>query len=501
MKKLTAFFLACLLSAAAFLTSCSESGSNTDTETVTNNTSTAAEDTAPAEEEAEKTVTDIVKEKYADTNLNGYEYKVLAPGPGVHFAYNKVGSNVNEVWAESTDGTPLNDAIFNRNAASEALINIKITPVFGDSIDNIRNQVKTEVAAGTTDYDAVLNRMDYIGAGAQEGLYLNLKNISTMDVTNSWWDKNIVDTFTLFNSKLYWISGDINVFDDFAVEVIFSNKSILEQNGLSMPYSDVIEGTWSIEKMYQLASACQYDVDGDGEIVVGKDIVGHAEVNDHIKHWIYAMGEKSCDIGPNGELEINVLTERHIKAIDTLFSYMVDKQMTYTAGSDQFIAGNILFIGEMLGTINSFRDMEDDFGVVPMPKMDETQENYGNYVSNGWTTAYAIPITVKDPEQTGTILEVICGLSTDTVRSALYDVLFAAKLVRDTESVEMLNIIFSTKSYDWAVDFSWGGNFANLYNGIYNSKNNNYVSKAEKSLKMITKMMDFVIEDFKNLEH
>lgn len=73
--------------------------------------------------------------------------------------------------------------------------------------------------------------------------------------------------------------------------------------------------------------------------------------------------------------------------------------------------------------------------------------------------------------------------------------------MRDTESVEMLNIIFDTKSYDWAVDFSWGGNFANLYNGIYNTKNNTYVSGATKSQKIINKMLDRVIEDFKNLEY
>ena len=499
MKKSISIILTLLVLANTFaLASCSETSSNSDSESSSNAQASpeSAETTL-----VEQSVTDIVREKYQNTSFDGYEYKVLAPSAGAHFAYNEVGSDVNEVWAEESDGTPLNDAIFNRNSAAEELINIKITPIWGDNDENIRNQVKTEITAGVTEYDTVLNRMDYLGPQAQEGMYLNLMDIDTIDVTNSWWDKNIVDTFTLFKSKLYWITGDINVFDDFAVEVIFANKSILEDNGLSLPYSEVIEGTWTIEKMYQMAKACERDIDGDGKIIAGKDIVGHAEGNDHIKHWIYAMGEKSCDIDADGVLTVNVLTESHIKAIDTLFSYMVDKQMTYTSGWDNFITGNIVFAGAMLGPINSFRDMEDDFGVVPMPKLDEAQENYGNYVSNGWTTAYAIPMTNPDPERTGTILEVLCGFSTDTLRSALYDVLFAAKLVRDTESVEMLNIIFDSKSYDWAVDFSWGGNFANLYNGLYSSKNNNYVSNANKSLKLINKMMDRVIEDFKALEY
>lgn len=499
MKKCISLSLALILAALSLL-SCSDNGGE-ETKSASSETvqQSASNTESESETEAEKTITDTVKEKYSSYSYDGYEYKVLAPGPNAHFAYDEVGADVNEVWVEESDGTPLNDAIFARNLATEDLLGIKVTPIFADNDEIIRNQVKTEVTAGTTDYDTVLNRMDYIGPQAESGLYLNL--IDHLDTSNPWWDKNIVETFTMFNSKLYWITGDINVFDDFAVEVLFTNKSILEQNGFELPYKDVLEGKWTIDRMYQIAKACEKDLDGDGKMTVGKDVIGHIEGNDHIKHWIYAMGEKSCDIDKDGNLEVNILTESHISAIDTLFSYMVDKQMTYTGAWQDFLKGGIVFCGAMLGPINSLREMEDDFGVIPMAKKDEAQERYGNYVSNGWTTAYAVPMTNKDPDRTGIILEVLCGFSTDTVRSALYDVLFAAKLVRDTESVEMLNIIFDTKSYDWAVDFSWGGNFANLYNGIYNTKSNTYVSGATKSQKLINKMLDRVIEDFKNLEY
>ena len=499
MKNFISLSLALILAVLSLL-SCSDKGNaKSETDPVESTQQSASNTESESETEAEKTVTDTVREKYSSYSYDGYEYKVLAPSPNAHFAYDEVGADVNEVWVEESDGTPLNDAIFARNLATEDLLGIKVTPIFADNDEIIRNQVQTEVTAGTTDYDTVLNRMDYIGPQAESGLYLNL--MDHLDTSNPWWDKNIVETFTMFNSKLYWITGDINVFDDFAVEVLFTNKSILEQNGFELPYKDVLEGKWTIDRMYQIAKACEKDLDGDGKMTVGKDVIGHIEGNDHIKHWIYAMGEKSCDIDKDGNLEVNILTESHISAVDTLFNYMVEKQMTYTANWDQFFKGTVVFCGNMLGPINSLREMEDDFGVIPMAKKNEEQENYGHYVSNGWTTAYAVPMTNKDPDRTGIILEVLCGFSTDTVRSALYDVLFAAKLVRDTESVEMLDIIFDTKSYDWAVDFSWGGSFANLYNGIYNTKNNTYVSGATKSQKIINKMLDKVITDFKALEY
>lgn len=366
MKKCISLSLALILAALSLL-SCSDNGGE-ETKSASSETvqQSASNTESESETEAEKTVTDTVREKYSSYSYDGYEYKVLAPGPNAHFAYNEVGTDVNEVWVEESDGTPLNDAIFARNLATEDLLGIKVTPIFADNDEIIRNQVQTEVTAGTTDYDTVLNRMDYIGPQAESGLYLNL--MDHLDTSNPWWDKNIVETFTMFNSKLYWITGDINVFDDFAVEVLFTNKSILEQNGFELPYKDVLEGKWTIDRMYQIAKACEKDLDGDGKMTVGKDVIGHIEGNDHIKHWIYAMGEKSCDIDKDGNLEVNILTESHISAIDTLFSYMVEKQMTYTGAWQDFLKGGIVFCGAMLGPINSLREMEDDFGVIPWRK-------------------------------------------------------------------------------------------------------------------------------------
>ena len=501
MKKIS-LLLAILMLVPTVLTACSESEVNSD-ETSPSAAVTDAQDTsAETEEAAEQTVTDMVKDKYTETDLDGYEYRVLAPPNDTHM-YPHVGSGINEVYAEEMNGELINDALWERNSLTMDLINISITPVWasGDP-STITSQLSTEVMAGTTAYDTVLNRMDYLGTSMINGELLNIKNIDTIDTANLWWDKNIVDTFTVFDNKLYFISGDINIFDDFAVEVIYFNKQLCDDNGLAYPYADVMEGKWTIDKCYQMSKAVERDLNGDGKMVSTQDILGHCENNDHVKHWIYAMGEKSIDLGEHSELTINVANERHVQAVDTIFEYMVTRQMTGTASTSDFTEGRVLFFGDMLGPINRLREMEQPFGVIPMPKMNEEQETYGNYVSNGWTTAYAVPMTnIKNVDTIGTILEVLCGFSTDTLRSALYDVLFAAKLVRDNESVEMLNIIFSTKSYDWAVDFTWGSTFANLYNNLYFSGTNTYASNLRSNKKVIEKALDKIFTKIEELDY
>lgn len=501
MKKTHLILSLLLLAGFVALTSCSDASDDNEVISAVPADDTAEVTSAPAEETPkEKTTTDIILEKYADTDLGGFEYKILSPGAGVGF-YSTFGS-INEVYADETNGEPLNDAIWERNNATEELLNVTISPIWSNGNDDIRLQLQTEVTAGITDYSAVINNLNLMGTSMANGNLLNLNNISSLDSKNAWWDKNIVDSFTLFDDRLYFISGDINYFDDYACEVLFFNKSLATDSGLEYPYSDVLEGKWTIDKFYTMVKAVETDIDNNGKLDPTVDVVGHCEVNDHIKHWLYAMGEKCIVVGEDGELTPAISDERHINVIDTLFDYMVNRNMTQTATNGMFPEGRILFLGSMLGIIGTFRDMDYEFGVIPMPKLDEQQKYYREYVSNGWSTAYGVPMTnISEAETIGTVLEVLCGLSTDTLRSALYDILFAAKFVRDTESVQMLDIIFESKAYDWATDFTWGSGFANLYNGIYSSGTNTFSSNVRSNYKSINKVIRTTFDKIKKLQY
>lgn len=492
--------ICCLILAAMLLSGCAAGQNDPSTEPIEGTNADAVTE-SETETEAEPTVAMQVTSTYSGYDYGGYEYRILSPGPGEHFYYH-IQANLNEVYAEELNGDLMNDAIYQRNAMAEDLLSIKVTPIWstGDT-SGITSMLKAGTAAGSDEYDAVINRMDFLGTSLQNGDLQNLRAISTLNVEHPWWDKNIVDDFTLFGDRLYWIAGDINFVDDYAVEAVFFSMSLCDDHGLAYPYTLVKEGTWTIDRMLEMANAVKTDVNGDGKYTVEDDVVGHLEQNDHVKHWMYAMGEKSIDIDDAGNLRLRILDERQIGAIDKLYNAMVENEMTYTGKAADFAAGHALFYGDMLAFVNQLREMTSDFGIILMPKYDEAQESYGEYISNGWTTAYAVPMTNGDPERTGVILEALSGYSTDTVRQALYEVSLSAKLVRDADSVEMLDIIFGSKSYDWAVDFTWGSGFASLYNGIYTSKKNNYVSTAEKKAQSLEKTITDLMEKVKDLAY
>lgn len=457
----------------------------------------AAETTAASvETEAVLSAAENIRSQYKNIDMEGAIFNILGLDQNSHWIYS---NSFNEVFTQEQNGEVINDAIYTRNLQTSELLNITLTAVL-DSVSTVQNNVAKSVAAGDNTYNAVLNTMTNQASHALAGYYINFYSIQTMNPENPWWDENLVNTFT-YQKKLYWITGDINVGDDYAVEVLFFNKNMCDDFNFDYPYKMIQSGTWTFDVLYEMGMTVKNDINGDGQIDIN-DKWGLIECNDHIKHWLYPLGEKSIEITSDGTLRIAFLDESHINAVNTIFNYFVDGGLVYLGNVNNdntvFTEGRALFFGNQLFTLNGLREMEDEFGIVPMPKLNPEQINYGAYISNGGATAYSIPNTNTDLDNVGIVMESLCGFSTDTLRSALYDVLFSAKLVRDEESTAMLDIIFANKSYDWGVDFTWSA-FGNIYVNVITKKANTYVSDATAAQEKIQQNIDTLTETLNNL--
>ena len=81
--------------------------------------------------------------------------------------------------------------------------------------------------------------------------------------------------------------------------------------------------------------------------------------------------------------------------------------------------------------------MDNHVGVLPAPKSDEAQENYQNVIDAG--KLMVIPKTAQDLDRTGVILESLSYEGYKSVISAYYDTMLKNKLMRDEDSIEMLD--------------------------------------------------------------
>ena len=199
-------------------------------------------------------------------------------------------------------------------------------------------------------------------------------------------------------------------------------------------------------------------------------------------------------------------SERFFNVIDKLFVQLLDRgnnavcvverKLGYDIGNALFPQGQSLFYVDQVGGIDAMRKkMEDDFGIVPIPKYDEVQENYYSVFDTAYGTAYAIPTTQEDPDPAGRSLEVMGFYSQDTIYPAVIEKNILVKGIRDEESGKMLDIIFQNKFYELG---QWGSFVYEQIMGMALDGSNKFASKiasitkaTEKEFAAIADYYDF----------
>ena len=149
----------------------------------------------------------------------------------------------------------------------------------------------------------------------------------------------------------------------------------------------------------------------------------------------------------------------------------------------------MLFYLYGLGSIHGMRETDVDFGILPIPKANESQDRYYNNV-NYWANAYmCLPRTNGNMERTSVITDVLAAESHYTLRVAYYDIAMKNKMVRDAVSAEMLDLIFENRAYDIAIQYTIG-NIVDVFCSMFTDGGKEVASKYESSKKAVTTAME-----------
>ena len=158
-----------------------------------------------------------------------------------------------------------------------------------------------------------------------------------------------------------------------------------------------------------------------------------------------------------------------------------------------FSVGRSLFLTAEIKTASMLRDMEDTFGVLPYPKLDETQENYNSSFCNV-ELFYSIPVTNQHLHETTLISDVLAYESYQTVIPVYNFNRIEQKGLRNEESVEMLNIIRETMSVDMGVTMNWAGTLLSPIRTALMKGNSALSSTLEKNREKVNKTIAESIE-------
>ncbi len=424
MKKSSVISLLLALSTLAAV-ACGGAGGSNDT-TAPSGETTPAETTAPAPVEI------------VDYN-----------GADIHF-FLWSGSKI-DVTEET--GDVINDATYRRNRKIEDLYNVnfkytKSTLAAGDYGPWI-NIVNGEIMAGSDTLGLIGGYGHQFAGTSIDGNYVNLNEY--IDFTNEWWPSNINVAGNIGN-KMFIAYGNMEAkYYDMSYAIYF-NKRLADECKTEDLYDLVSSGKWTFDKMLETAKLGARDLDGNTAFD-DNDQFGYITPKAMaVDAFVQAFNIKITDFDSDGNPFIMDLSERYVDGQEKVEAFVRDTPGVRYSNDNTtqlFMNGQALLMPENVGVAHTLREMNDDFGIIPFPKWDEAQDRYITYNAQGNSTAYAIPITQKNPAMYANILDALAYYGYTDVLPEYYERALKGKGTRDNESEAMLDIIFNNVEYDF----------------------------------------------------
>ena len=484
-----------------FLFSCSEKAA--EPEAASPDASSTPEVTDAVPEEDEGDLSSLEQRQRIPDNLPAITFD------GRDYLVETETRKIYEILSEELTGEATNDAVYNRNLLIEKRFDVKIGTVIHEEP---YNEVVTAVTAGSHDYDLVgfINFLTLTPVGAR--VLYNWLDIPNVDLTQPW-HNHLANEPATINGKLYAINSDLSISTLLYTYGMFFNYNLMEQYGYTSSdlYGLVFEGKWTLDKMSEITAGIWQDLNGDGRHDAG-DIHGYSVINGSINThdvWLAAL-----DLSPllvirdQEDYEVTFYGERTVTALEkvanlyhnsegTLFDNSGDWRNIPKYFSEGKVAMTQLYFGE---TTESLSEMEDTYGILPLPKLDEEQSGY---YTNCWDqfTVFAVPLTMpeSDGEFVGTIYEVLCAESYKTVFPAYYDVALKSRYSAEPATAEIIDIIMEGRNLDFT--FQYGSKLMSLpylFRNMVVANDTNVASAYNKSKKAMNKNVQSFLKIFYN---
>ena len=459
-------------------------------------TSAVTTDTAETETTAARIEPDL-----PDMKWEGYKFRVLTKGDkNVHW-------KSKDIAATEENGDVINDAVYARNMKIYDRFGVEMVdiPSPNDTWD-LSTPLRKSVMAASDDYDMVSSGYNDVPKNlAGDGMLMELHSVPYMDLSKPWYDQNANEQLSI-DGKLFATVGDMILMDNEATLCVLFNKKLADDYGFEDFYDMVKRGTWTIDRMTEFARLAAKDLDGDG-VMGEKDQWGN--IGEPLNTYAFMVGSgvaavKKVDDIPVFDMKNEHFYDAFTKAVNlnrdnkvTMFSDNFKAADVWADIIDPtFTEGRVLFNTAGLVRVTVFRAMETDFGILPLPKYDESQKEYNSMVSIGCANSIAIPATA-DAERCGAVIEALSAEGYYTLTPAYYDIVLKTKNARDDASSEMLDIIFANRIFDIAYMFDWGGIIGSI-NGL--KTDGNISSTIDSKLKAAEKALEKTLTAYAELE-
>ncbi len=454
----------------------------------------AVSDTTAAETEPDCELPD-------DLNYEGANVRILN--------YNYFGEDAYILNVTEQTGDIIKDAVYLRNEAVSERLNTEFvfTDKFTMNGEDFGKLISSVIMADSDEYD-IIHGVQY--SAAQQLLnnyFLNMAGLEYLNFDAAWWATDYIKEGTIGNNKIFFASGDISLGHIRDMSCAFFNKAVYENyfGDTNDFYQLVYSGKWTLDTFGEYAKTCYGDVNGDGmkdkDDYYGAGVI----VSNLTDHFTYDAGIRATTRNTDDIPELTINNEKTIAFTQKLYSLFYENDGVYVyppTDETNYITlpgklknNELLLLFGWFHTADYLRDMPGDYGVIPFPKFDETQETYLS-LPHDIATIYCLPITCTTVEMSAAVMEAMAFEGYKTVIPSYYEVALKMKYFRDSDDMAMqiVDMIHDNPVTDFAYIYNYAlGNIGLVMRDLMSGKKSDFAShyaKIETSVQ--TKLDDLV---------
>ncbi|MBQ3153907.1 MAG: hypothetical protein IJB88_01625 [Clostridia bacterium] len=438
-----------------------------------------------------------VLDKYKDM-----EFSVLVPGEGQ-------GTYQSDDFTTTpgSGGIDYGDAYYEvveaRNDLVEEKYGVTLT-VYKE--DDSLSKAREDATAGTYLYDALVMSVGSMATLAQDGHLCELNSLENFDVDAPWWDASANEAYSI-NNKLYFTTGDITIMNKANVWSILFNKQMITDNSLENPYKLVDEGKWTFDKMIEMAKQVNTATSAsdwqDPTVTYGM-VTAYGDIFQFFGGSGLTLCVKDTSDTPEfvfGSEESITITQHVLEEMNGAAWKIYAQDCTggtnvWTDSFALFNDGRALFRPSGFTAVTKCRFQASmEFGILPMPKMSDTQDGYYTITSGSFVAG--ILKNCEDPEFSAYMLDAYAAGAKQLITPAYIDVNLKWKSLRDEESQEILEYIFDHIVYDSGLVYNFG-NVSGMFQTLAQNATTDVASSLDGIRDQILTQIDQVVTDYES---
>ena len=371
--------------------------------------------------------------------------------------------NTGAFMQDETAAASKNLAISERNSFLEMKYGANII-VEENTVEEIEYILTEALKKGTHPCDMICLSAEDTLALYKKGLLGNISALSNFNLENGFFDQDLAKNLAT-NNSLYMLADPCAYMYDSASVIYYNRNLVKAPEGGEDVETLALQGKWTWDTFYEYCKASAPGSFSSSGSNLKTDTFGYAFIAEPTEFaeamWVSTNQQIVANTYKN-PVEITLDREAVTPTADFLRSIYNVRGRYPLSGSDAreaFEEGRIAFYCDELGYLYSLRDGTSkgtEFGVLPMPKMNEEQAEYRCFLNNN-AHVISVPKTLETADEktkayASAMISATCAAGSVTIKDAYLNTMLGMFLTTNNETV-LIKTIVESASFDFAATF------------------------------------------------